>query len=604
MNAAQGLATADQAGRTGRRAKPDGRGRVARRVVILAGRAEAARLSRSPLVLAALLVSAVLIWWNSRTAVPDWWVWDVQIDSTLLAVAGAVLVAAQLAAGRARRDNADRLYQSYPTPASARTIAHLIGLAGPLLLAAVLAGAAVLWLDLLGALGTPRPAVLAQGLLLVALGGAIGVALGSWLPNPMAGILTVIVLGTAEADLLWPFGGPVHVPGATAWLFPWTQPVVAGYLPGPTPGIPPASHLAWLAALSGLAAIAALCRAVPGRLTGVTSLTALAAAACLAAAGWSGWAQTRPVPLSVQDGILYQEAYPARVQPCISRPGVRYCAYPAFQRDVARWAAAVNGVLGRLPGRPAATLVVRQVTDSDFGPSDVGYLPATAARNSRLRGLESAFTSFLQREDTDPGLVPGSSRPPVYVDENWGRGPALGLYQLGLSLQVAWWVAGLPTTWLRSVSYTDGNTSGLTQITCLAVGQAREAIALWLAVSATPATRTAFLAGPPDYPGPAGPGYLTPVRVAGHWISGYQPAISGYFGALTYTGQGAALAEAMLRLPEQRVEAVLAARWPGWLSSRATEAQLAAALGVALPVAAAPPASMVHPGQPADPVCR
>jgi hypothetical protein len=596
-------------------------GRAGRRVIVLAGRAEAARLCRNPLVLAALVIAAALIWWNSRAVVPIWWVWDVQIGSTLLVVAGATLMASQLAAGRVRRDGAERLYESYPTPAAARTVAHLLGLVGPLVLAAVLAGAAVGWLDSLGSVGSPRPAVLVQGLLLIALGGATGVALGSWLPSGMAGILAVIVLGAAETDLVFPFGGPVRLPGGTAWLFPWNQPTAAGWLPGPTQVIPPASHLAWLATLTGLAAVAALWRVIPDRrprparrtrrrptrLAGWTGLTALATAGCLAVAGWSGWAQTRPVPLSVQDSLLYRAAHPAQVEPCTGQHGVRYCAYPSFRSDVGRWATVVNGVLNQLPKRPATALVVHQLVDSSFAPSDVGYLPVALAGNHRLNALANDFSRFLRHQSDNSRLVPGSSMPPVYVDLAWGRGPALGWFQLGLALQVGWWVAHLPTTWRRNVLYNEGpNVSGLAQVSCLAVGQAREAVALWLAAGATPAARTAFLAKPPNYVGPAGPGYFTPNKVNGRWIASYEPATFdfGYAPALVYTGQGADLAKAMLALPDQRVRAVLSARWPGWLSPQATDAQLAAALGIALPAATSPPRSDVNRGQPADSVCR
>jgi hypothetical protein len=569
--------------------------RVSGRVVVLAGRIEAARLCRSPLVLAGLVVAAWLIWWNSRPVVPQWWVWDVQIDSTLLVVAGAVLVAAQLAVGRVRRDDAVRLYASYPTSASARTSAHLLGLAGPLSLAAALVGAAVIWLDLLGPVGTPRPAVLAQGLLMVALAGAIGVALGSWLPHPMTGILAVIVIGAAEADLLVPFGEPVQLPGGTAWLFPWTQPVVLRWLPGPTSAIPPNAHLAWLAALTGLAIIAALGRfASRPRLTGLTGLTALSAAGCLAVAGWSGWAQTRPVPLSVQEALVHQTTRPARAEQCISQPRVHYCAYPGFRADAARWAIVVNGVLDRLPSHPARALVVRQVVDVEWDTPQlyVGYEPATT-----LLRLDAELGRFVSAQGFDPSLVPGSSVPPVYVDLNWGAGTDLGPYQLGLAMQVARWVTGLPTTWQRIVSYRSGPRSTTeAQISCLPVGQAREAIALWLAASATLATRAPFLAGLED---------ITPSKVGGTWISSYAGAlVSGYQPALNFTGQGAVLAQAMLSLPERRVEAVLAGRWPGWLKPQATDAQLAAALGIPLPSAPPPPMSMANPGQPSDPVCR
>ena len=178
MTADLGLAPA---ARSGRRA---GGSRLA---VLLAGRAEAIRLLRNPLVLLGAAASAALVGWNSWGTVPKWWVWDVQLGSSLLVLAAMTLLACQLAAGRVSRDGATALYESYPMSATTRAAAHLIGLAGPLLLAVVVEGAAVAWLDFLGPVGSPRLGVLAQGLLLVVLGGALGTALGGALPNPAAG---------------------------------------------------------------------------------------------------------------------------------------------------------------------------------------------------------------------------------------------------------------------------------------------------------------------------------------------------------------------------------------------------------------------------------
>ena len=542
---------------------------------MLAGRAEAGRLCRNPLVVAGLLIAAALIWWNSRTMVPQWPVWDVQIGSALLVVAGSVLMAAHLAAGRVRRDGAEELYDSYPAPASARTAAHLLGLGGPLVLAAVLAAAAVCWLDWLGPVGSPRLTVLAQGLVLVALAGTIGVALGSYLPHPMAGILTVAVLGAIEADLLLPFGTPIQLPGGSEWLFPWAQPWILDDLPGATPVFPPEAHLAWLAALTALAATVALWRAAwRRRPTQLTVATALAAAASLALAGWSGWAQIRPLPAAAREDLVNQVTHAAQAEQCVSRQRVRYCFYPQFWPDVARWATAVNGVLGRLPSPPSAPLMIRQVVDAD-----VLTYPLFFGSQPLAGQLANEVDQYVNEQAHDPHLIPGSSVPPVYVDLNWGAGSAVGSYQLGLAMQTAWWVAGLPTTWQQAggaVSLAQAQTS------CLPVGQAREAIALWLAAGATPATRAAFPAAL-RY-GPAA------TKAGGELISSYVGLpVSGYSPNLQFTAQGAALAQAMLRLPERQVGAALSARWPGWLSPRATDAQLAAALGIPLPPAPLPP---------------
>ncbi len=575
--------------------------RVSWQVAVVAGRFEAVRLCRSPLVLAGLVIAAALIWWNSRAMVPQWWVWDVQVGSSLLPVAGTVLVASHLAAGRVRRDGATALYQSYPATPATRAAAHALGVAGPLILAAVLAVAAVSWLDFLGPVGAPQPAVLAQGVLLVALGGTIGVALGTYLPHPVAGILAAIVLGLLEADLLVPFGGPLQLPAGTAWLFPWTQPAVLAWLPGPKPAIPPPAHLSWLVSLTVLAAVAALWRGVPRPpLARGTRLTALVAAGCLGLAGWSGWAQTHPGPAGAQAAAAYQATHPGQAERCVSRRGVRYCSYPGFGHDVTRWATVVNGVISRVPAHLARPLVVRQVVDVNLytAPLYGGYPPATAGQASLMSRLEAEVGRFASAQKYDPRLIPGSSVPPVYADINWATGSTAGWYQLGLAMQAARSIARLPTTWQRSASYSCGpECSAQAQIACLPVGQAREAIALWLGAGATAATRPVFLSELRDGQEAS--------RAGGAWISSYSGVTGyGYQAALQFTGQAAVLARAMLRLPERQVEAVLATRWPAWLSPRATDAQLAAALRIALPAAPPAPVSASDRGQPADPVCR
>ena len=210
----------------------------------------------------------------------------------------------------------------------------------------------------------------------------------------------------------------------------------------------------------------------------------------------------------------------------------------------------------------------------------------------------------MAEEGTDPALVPGSSYPPVYVDLDWSAGNAAGDYQLGLAEQTAWWVAGLPTT-QRIVNVRHPRR----ERTC----------------SAVPACRWAR----PGRPSPSGCPPRRPReparrswRARRRWsVSGWPPSRTqddrrlgsgldrgggdvGYRANLQATAQGGALADAMLRLPRQRVEAALASDWPGWLRATATDRQLAAALGIPLPPAPPVDKSMTDPRQPAQPICR
>jgi hypothetical protein len=583
------------------------------RVLLLAGRAEGGRLARSPLILAALAVVAAAIWRNSRSEVPLWWGWDMTIGSWLLIPAGAVLIAAQLAAGRARRDGMAQLYESYPVPAAARTGSQLLGVAGPVALAAVLTAAAILWLDSRGAIGAPRLTVLLAGLLLIALGGAVGVALGSWLPHPMAGILAAVVLGVIEVDLVLPEPVPVALPGQAPWLFPWTEPAGLGSLPGTVNLVPAGAHAAELAGLAGVAAVIALWHGRPARRSAgarrLTAALALAGAGCLAVAGWGSWAQLQPVPLTKLTRLTSDITQPARAERCETRGGTRYCAYPAFVPAISRWAVPVSGVLRRVPALHR-TLVVRQVVDNSNeliltvdGTNDLGLTPATppTAWGRQLARLSRAASDFEFAQMTNPRLVPGTSVPPVYTDLVWGEGSGLGASELGLASSTAYWVVGLPTT-SRYVSYRSASGSGTQLLSCVPVGQAREAIALWLAAGATPAARAALAATLA-----AGP---FPTQVGKRWIATYNLSGSGPALNLDATAQGTALAGAMLKLPARQVRAVLAAHWPGWLRPRATVAQLAVALRIALPKAPAvssppgsPPGSEISYGPP-SPVCR
>jgi hypothetical protein len=569
-----------------------------RRVVLLAGRAEAFRLLRNPLVLAGAVLAAALIWRNGGTNVPLWWAADIRIGSGLLAAAGGTLIASQLAAGRARRDGMTQLYASYPASAAVRTSGHLLAVAGPLALAAVVTGGAVAWQASRGAVGYPRPDVLAGGVLLVVLAGALGVALGSWLPHPMTGILAAIILGLVEVDLVLTFGGWIQVTGQVGWLFPWYQPsYVLSTLPGIRVPLPPLAHVAELACLTGLAAVAALWQGLTRR-----RIAAVLAATCLAVVAWSGWSQTRPVPVARLSALVSQVTHPDRFERCERRGGAHYCFYPAFAPMVGRWAPVVDGVLGRLPRQPARALVVRQVADDSNGEllapplASLPYLiRGGMARDRRLMSLYSGLQNYLNALYEDPAAIPGSSIPPVYLDLNWGDGSAASASQFGLALSTAFWATRLPTT--NSSRYVGPDESTF-DLPCYAVGQAREPIALWLAASATPAARRAFRASLSQ---------TRAIRVGRRWLVVHTESLMAPELNLAVTAQGIRLAQAMLRLPAGRVESILAARWPGWLDPAATDAQLAAALRIPLPDAPAPARSMIKlagVNPPPGPVCR
>ena len=573
----------------------------ARRMVLLLGRAEAARLAASPLVVLSFAVAAALIWWVNRAPALLWWSADITIGTAFLVPAGVVLLVAQEAAGRPRRDGLAPLYESYPVSAAVRTGGLLLGLLGPLALAAGVAAGAVVWLNSRGAIGGPQPAVLAGAILLVALAGAAGVALGTWAPRLAAGLLTVLVAGAIEVDLVLTYDGWVRVTGGIGWLFPWYQPgSVPGILAGISLPFPWLAHAAELAALTGLAVAVSLWPGVqrPGtQRRGMAGRGAVGvlAAACLAAAGWSGWSQTRPVPAAEVSTLVAQTVHPARFEECEARGGVRYCFFPAFRPLVGTWAAPVSAILARLPAPPRHPLVVRQVTGNTYQLlADPPFGLVNPAPDPRARAALRTFDDQTDGQGPAPTTKFSPSDPPV-IDSSPEEDPGGSLDTPGLAVSTAYWAVGLPTT-APTIWFTDSSGSGTFQVSCEPVGQAREAIALWLAASATPAS--AFRAELV---------YPEAVQVGGHWIRASYLTGSGQAVIPPATAEGLALARAMLALPSAHVTAALAARWPAWLSPAATDAQLAAALGIPLPTAPAPTRLMIRsardPGNPPSPVC-
>ena len=120
----------------------------------------------------------------------------------------AVLVAAQLAVGRARRNSKADPYASFPATAGTRTLAHLISLAGAAPASLLLIGAAAVLVQLRGAIGAPSIAVLAGGLLLVIAAGAAGIAIGARFSHPLAGVLGALALflSSGQSHLPWAAG--------------------------------------------------------------------------------------------------------------------------------------------------------------------------------------------------------------------------------------------------------------------------------------------------------------------------------------------------------------------------------------------------------------
>jgi hypothetical protein len=547
--------------------------------VLALARVESSLLLRSMLVLAGLLAGGATTWILLGAAEPLWWnaAWKLGFGQLILGV--AVLVAAQLASGRAARDGMADLYASLPATARTRTLGCLIGLAGVVPASLVLAGAATVALQARGAIGAPSVMLLAGGLVLVIAAGAVGIAIGTRFAHPLAGLLAGLALllcsGTSHAP----------VSGAGIWLLPWewTQDQVSS-LPGPLAGYPPAgAHVLELAGIAVLAVAAALLISVPRAAARARRRLTAAGIVALAAICLAGVLQLRPIPTGQLDRLVTEMADPPAGQHCTTENQVSYCLYPGFGRDLPSLAAPANAVLGQLPARPARPLTISQSISLNL---DATFLHGqSGAQVSRWR---------VQLERAPQNTSTASA---IYLPV--GSWPSGGGYLADARFQVALAVAD----WAVHLPFPINNAQP-----CVPVDQAREAIAIWLAMLATHSQPGEFSSG---LTGPSGNPLYQAVGRASVPVWTYPGAGAAYLNGLLpqFTAAGYELANAMTSLPAHKVSAVLGKAWASWLNLHTTDAQLAHALGIPMPTgpaarSQAPASAPGAPGSgPQSPVC-
>lgn len=182
-------------------------------------RVEGRRLLRHPVVLVALVLSAAWTIAFSRLVGGDYFA---AAGPGLLPLLAA-LVATNLAALRSRRSDTDELYESLPSPARTRTLAHLLSLgwlfaACSVFVAAVLAGLGGLdgfVIDYAGTTAVPSVAELAQGPVAVTAVAALGIALARWIPFlPAAPVLAAGLVVFQLPATSW------NLQGAWTWFLP------------------------------------------------------------------------------------------------------------------------------------------------------------------------------------------------------------------------------------------------------------------------------------------------------------------------------------------------------------------------------------------------
>ena len=532
------------------------------RAVVGLARIEAWQLVRSLVILIGFVAGVLLVWTFTHGTQPLWWKGDWAIGAGQMAVSVTVLVAAQLATGRARRDGLAQLYESFPGSVRRRAFGHLAGLVGVVPVCLILAGGASGVFEMHHVLGRPDVAVLVGGVLLVLAAGAIGVAIGVWFPHPLAGVL---------GGFVWfvPFTQSNRWTGSITWMFPWvTPPFQLGSLPGPVAGYPPAvAHAVELGAIAVLAGAIAVVAATIGKGVGRKRIGPLVvAAAAMAAIFVACGVQVEPIPTGELSLAVSEVAHTGPAQNCTVSGEVRYCLFPGFESKTASLEGPIDDVLAHVPAQHGRTFTVSQ------------YSGLTADDSTLTHGQSAqqvdAWANELQNE---PGNFPSSSAIYVVLGSWPSGGQQADDARFDLALGAAEWAVGLPTS-------SGVLSSGPVSPQCVPLNQAREAIAIWLAAQAVSLPPSPFQQTSRGFNGNQfalvnGTTILT-------WLyPGEVGEEDGSFAAPgpQTTAAGYLLAQAMTKLPTAHITSVLGANWDSWTSPHATDAQLAAALGISMP---------------------
>jgi hypothetical protein len=401
-----------------------------RRSMLALAAVESGRLLRHPAVLAATALSVWLLWRWGKGTVPVLHYADIATQFPLAPLAGAALLATNLAVLRPHRDGAVDLYGATRLSLARRTLAHLLSVLPLAALAGVLVVADLAWLaGVPGSVGAPHVAEAATGPALIVLGGWLGVLLGRvWRSVAVAPLVLVgLAVGSLTlADLY--IGG--HDQRSWVWLGTLLRPVTIDPPPAALLGRPAGWHLVYLLGAAVVLGALAVWRSqaqarARRRAQAVTGAVVVAA---LAVTTGAAVVQTRPTSPALAARRQAAATDPAAHQVCQRRGPAVYCVFPGFEPQIGLWEPTVRAVLAGVPPAAAARAV-----------------PLTVAQRI---GWPRLFEE--EGEEGEEASVAGDQgragdRPVAPIGTAWGRdGQALATTQARLASNVAARVTGPP----------------------------------------------------------------------------------------------------------------------------------------------------------------
>ncbi|MEO6572129.1 MAG: hypothetical protein ABIO83_11355, partial [Ilumatobacteraceae bacterium] len=506
-------------------------------------RAENRRLIRQPTFVTGIVLTPLMLWAATiadHTSRGHWRGLSADVALALVPLGWFTIVATNLLVLRPSHTGIAELFAALPAPQPVRTAGALSAMAAAGAAAVLFATGWVIFLGVRGgAVGAPQWGEIGAGVLVVIGAVTVGVAVGRWLPFAAFGIVAAVTVSVIQArfldDTTWP------------WNMPYSHPVrFLGFLAEPTSVGDPALeirpawwHLVYLAALITVMCAVALARdGVPRQLGAV-----LVAAVGVAVA--AGWAQTRPPSADQVAAMVGYITRPTDHQACEQREGVRYCAYPSSRHLIDEWDARVTGVLALVPPSVAHRPVeVIQRIPTTIGSADCTPRAFLAGLPAEVVDLLSPHTIWPDDGNLHPdfgnGSFPCNDRP---------------TNNLFTAVQAGAWAVGLPPA-----PHDDDQR-------CMAEGQARPVLALWLAAAATP--DGGELLRDLSFDAASSSGALT----FDEWDN---PPMWG----VVYTASDASLAIAMLEQPARPLADALAEDWQRWVDPATPSTDLARHLGL------------------------
>jgi hypothetical protein len=394
-------------------------GARSRRSMLALAAVESGRLLRHPAVLAAAALSAWLLWRWGKGTVPVLHYADIATQFPLAPLAGAALLATNLAVLRPHRDGAVDLYGATRLSLARRTLAHLLSVLPLAALGGVLVAADLAWLaGRPGSVGTPNVAEAATGPAMILLGGCLGVLLGCVWRSVAVAPLVLVALAVGSLTLADLYAGG-HDQRSWVWLGTLLRPVTIDPPPVALLGRPATWHLVYLLGITVvLGALAVWWSQAQARVRHRTqAVTGAVVVAALAVTTAAAVVQTRPTSPALAARRLAAASNPEAHQVCQRRGPAVYCVYPGFEPQIGLWEPTVRAVLAGVPPAAAARAV-----------------PVTVAQRI-------GWARLAEENEDDPtvGQEPGQAgRPVAPIGTTWGReGHALVISQARLAANVA-----------------------------------------------------------------------------------------------------------------------------------------------------------------------